>query len=152
MAETYVPGLQFQDWTKASSLTNDALGTMVAAMIGGPLVAAAKSIKGAISPSEESQSQPATSQAPAPVAPPPQYEPNSNFPELFRQQYVSPYAQPYTPPGSAPPPMQGFMTPGMMNPNQALSSPFARQPLQQAQPSINDQVSQIWGQNPLGGK
>jgi hypothetical protein len=45
MADQYIPGLQFQDWTKVPSLTNDALGTFLATAIGGPVFAAMRSMK-----------------------------------------------------------------------------------------------------------
>lgn len=45
MADTYIPGMQFQDWSKVSSLTGDALGTVLAAAIGGPVLAAMRGLK-----------------------------------------------------------------------------------------------------------
>jgi hypothetical protein len=63
MADTYTPGLQFQDWTKLPSLTGDAFSTMLTAMIAGPLIAGAKSIKGAVSPEESNSAPPSIPQA-----------------------------------------------------------------------------------------
>ncbi len=54
MADQYIPGLQFQDWSKVPSLTNDALGTVLAAAIGGPVFAAMKALKGSSSESGSS--------------------------------------------------------------------------------------------------
>lgn len=122
MADTYTPGLQFQDWTKVPSITDDAFGGVLRSIIAGPLVAGAKAIKGAISPEEKTPNLSNSASnigmtspsAVAPTAPPMQFDPPSNFPEVTQQQYLSPYKPGYSQPqfGVAPPnSLQGTMSP-----------------------------------------
>lgn len=50
--------------------------------------------------------------------PPTQYEPKSNFPDIFQQQYVSPYTQGYGGNAGIPTPatsLQGFKQPNIFN-------------------------------------
>ena len=93
------------------------------------------------------------------VAPPQmqQFEPASKFPELFQQQYVTPYKPGYQAPGGVAPPssLPGFMTPGQTNPQNPMGGipPLQgfRQPNQMQQMQMNptnDVVTQVWG-NPL---
>lgn len=89
------------------------------------------------------------------VAPPAQqFQPATQFPELFNQQYVTPYKPGYQAPGGVAPPssLSGFMTPGQINPQNPMAGipPLQgfRQPTQMQQMQTNpanDVVTQVWG-------
>ena len=94
----------------------------------------------------------------APPAPTQQFQPATQFPELFAQQYVTPYKPSYQAPTAVPPPLQGFMTPGQINPQNPMGGipPLQgfRQPnqMQQMQQDPNNVVMTVWGPNPLRGQ
>lgn len=89
------------------------------------------------------------------IAPPAQqFQPATQFPELFNQQYVTPYKPGYQAPGGIAPPssLSGFMTPGQINPQNPMAGipPLQgfRQPTQMQQMQTNpanDVVTQVWG-------
>lgn len=120
--------------------------------LGDFLAAGLKKLKGAFDSEEQPEG------AVAPPGPAPQFQPATQFPELFNQQYVTPYKPGYQAPTAVPPPLQGFMTPGQINPQnpmggipplQGFRQPNQMQPMQQDPNSV---VTTVWGPKPFGGQ
>jgi hypothetical protein len=88
-----------------------------------------------------------------PGVPPPasnqQFQPATKFPELFNQQYVTPYKPGYQAQSGVAPPssLQGFMTPGQINPQNPMAGIPPLQGFRQANQTNpeNNVVSQVWG-------
>jgi hypothetical protein len=106
MAEKSAPGMEFANyWSRfipQPSQKSDVIGKMVAGFLGGLETGGAEGAMGA--------------KGLEAVAPPQvDYMPSTQFPEVFNQQYSSPYAPAYTPQPVAPPfgptSLQGFVAP-----------------------------------------
>lgn len=70
-----------------------------------------------------------------PAAPVTQYEPQTAFPDILQQQYVSPYIPGYTPPaGAVAPGLQGFK-----------QSPFATQQQAPTTSGYHPTTDALWG-------
>lgn len=151
MAEKSAPGREFDSyWTRfipspeQSSSKKNILGDMLAGLLGG------------LSPTEEEGT--SLEENKQPIAPPtPQYMPQTKFPEVFNQQYASPYAPAYTPepvaPTSSPSSLQGFVKPpqysGAIQPTtnmQGFKLPLLGQ-MGQTQSQYNDLTHSIWSKN-----
>lgn len=102
-------------------------------------------------PDKQSEQNPAQTST-AGVAPP-QFSPATNFPEVFNQQYVTPWKPGFSPavPPTFPTSLQGFVAPPQYgvpaaNPMQAFKTTpnyFAQQPGVTQTPSLNI-VEQLW--------
>lgn len=149
MSEKSAPGMEFANyWSRfipPPSQKSDVIGKMIAGFLGGLDTGGAEGAMGA----EES----------AGVAPTQMdYMPSTKFPEVFNQQYSSPYAPAYTPqpvaPPSGPSSLPGFVTPPQYSaPSQmgVPALPGLKLPsvgaTTQPQNQFHDLTNSIWSKN-----
>lgn len=142
MAEKSTPGMEFANyWTRfvpstpAGDPEKDILGKMLAGLLGG-LDTGDEESKGVAPPQTD-------------------YMPSTNFPEVFNQQYSSPYAPSYSPqpvvPPSGPSSLPGFVTPPQYSAPSQANAPVlpgfklpALGATTQPQNQFHDLTNSIW--------